>query len=203
MSKRRLPAQDLPQSATLRRFSQRRPNSRRTSPTCTTGQSSSWTSPPRSATQPWLQPAACSDAVTSRSALSSARCSITVPVPWRSDCLDACDDVDLAGRAQADRQGKHGSLAEKYAGSELKRANMRELEKHLTCRVELPPSVLKDFNSTSETSNSWWWITWVLLQVWAPPAPRSHISACAVDCRLRGRLHGHTVEVAGSTATVG
>ncbi|CAK0754674.1 hypothetical protein CVIRNUC_002316 [Coccomyxa viridis] len=70
--------------------------------------------------------------------------------------------VDIT--TKADRQGRHGSLAEKYAGSELKRGNMRELEKHLTCKVELPPSVLKDFNSTSETSNHWWWITWVLLQ---------------------------------------
>ena len=91
-----------------------------------------------------------------------------MPLAVRSDWLGAHDDGGLAGCVQADRQGRHGSLAEKYAGSELKRGNMRELEKHLTCKVELPPSVLKDFNSTSETSNHWWWITWVLLQVRPP-----------------------------------
>ncbi len=66
---------------------------------------------------------------------------------------------------QADRMNKHTLLAEKYAGSELKRGNMRELEKFMTNRVELSPEVQKEFESNSETSNSWWWITWVLLQV--------------------------------------
>ena len=60
---------------------------------------------------------------------------------------------------------KHTLLAEKYASSDLKRGNMRELEKLMTNRVELSPEVQKEFESNSETSNSWWWITWVLLQV--------------------------------------
>ena len=107
--------------------------------------------------------------------LSSTGCLMVVPLAVHGDCPDAHDDVCLAGCVQADRQGRHGSLAEKYAGSELKRGNMRELEKHLTCKVELPPSVLKDFNSTSETSNHWWWITWVLLQVHPPRASPRHL----------------------------
>ncbi len=74
---------------------------------------------------------------------------------------------------QADRMDKHTLLAEKYASSELKRGNMRELEKFMTTRVELSPEVQKEFESNSETSNSWWWITWVLLQVCPNSLPYS------------------------------
>lgn len=66
---------------------------------------------------------------------------------------------------QADRQNRYGALADKYAGSELKRVNMRELERYMTTKTELPADVQKDVHSNSETSNPWWWITWVLLQV--------------------------------------
>lgn len=87
---------------------------------------------------------------------------------------------------QADRHNKHTLLAEKYAGSELKRGNMRELEKFMTNKVEMSPEVQKEFESNSETSNSWWWITWVLLQVQptrAIPLP---------PCSTAAALHSHS-----------
>ena len=85
---------------------------------------------------------------------------------------------------------KHASLAEKYAGSELKRANMRELEKFMTNKVEMSPEVQKEFESNSETSNSWWWITWVLLQVYPKqPALCFCVHAKQPHCALCYEAH--------------
>ena len=68
---------------------------------------------------------------------------------------------------QADRENKHTALAEKYAGSDLKRRNMRQLENLMSAKTaySTAPEAAKEHLSNSETSNSWWWITYVLLQV--------------------------------------
>ena len=68
---------------------------------------------------------------------------------------------------QADRENKHTALAEKYASSDLKRQNMRQLENLMNAKTAYitAPEAAKEQLSNSETSNSWWWITYVLLQV--------------------------------------
>ncbi len=66
---------------------------------------------------------------------------------------------------QADRNNRHEAFAEKYEGSELKRANARALSAHMSDCAELPPEMLRELGVKAETANPWYYGVYTLLRV--------------------------------------
>lgn len=63
--------------------------------------------------------------------------------------------VDLF--TQADRDGRGGDFADAYDASQLKQANLVETSKLASNHTDLPPHVLKELATKSETVTPWWW----------------------------------------------
>jgi len=63
--------------------------------------------------------------------------------------------VDLF--TQADREGRGGDFADAYDASQLKQANLEETALLASKHIDLPPHVLKELATKSETVTPWWW----------------------------------------------